>query len=424
MDFQIDRVELERIQRENQHLKVVDPILLEDFIEFGQDAPPVGGGNGGGDKTNTTKAPLVKARKPVKVTSVLRYNVPWMETARRQPPYSQLPAERLHQEIVDFANYVSPVEEERYARSEAITRLTNVVNSVFPQATVQVFGSFDSQLYLPTSDLDLVVIDDSIDHNTANVNKSPLHRLAKALRKAAVPLPETLNLITKARVPIIKYVDALTDFEVDVCFNVPSGVEAAKFMQKEMRSQPAVRPLTLVLKHFLGMRSLNEVFHGGLGSYSIMCLVISFLQNHPLVQSGLIRAHENLGVLLIELFELYGRNFNAEEVGITVKQGGGYFLKEDRGWVNEAKPHLLAMEDPQNSDNDISKGSFAYGAVRQCFEHAYNVLRCAIREFEVFQRNTHTRSSKNHVPSILGSIITLDEKLLRHRYFIQQTANL
>ncbi|PJF17571.1 Poly(A) RNA polymerase cid14 [Paramicrosporidium saccamoebae] len=411
MDIQIDRDELQRIQEQHRSNTIHYEVMDAEFIEFDVEV-----------LEEPEKPKETRPRgKPAPVTSVLRYNVPWMDRQRR---YSTHPTERLHQEIVDFANYVSPTEEERYSRSEAVRRLTEVVQSLWREATVQVFGSFDSQLYLPSSDLDVVVVHQDLQLD--DYTKPPLKKLAKALLKAGIPIPETVKVITKARVPIIKYVDHNTDFEIDVSFNVTSGLEAATFMQKQMKAQSAIRPFTLVMKHFLHMRELNEVFHGGLGSFSIMCLVISFLQMHPLVQTGLIRAHENLGVLVLEFFELYGRNFNSDIVGISVQKDGSYYDKEERGWLQEAKPHLLSIEDPQTEENDISKGSFAYGAVRHCFEHAFNVLRCAMQEFEVLQRRQADKGKNDPqpMPSLLGSIITLDPKLLRHRYYIQQTANI
>jgi non-canonical poly(A) RNA polymerase PAPD5/7 len=72
----------------------------------------------------------------------------------------------------------------------------------------------------------------------------------------------------------------------------------------------AARCLILLVKMFLLQRGMNEVFTGGLGSYSIICLVISFLQQHPKIQSGEILPCNNLGVLFLEFLELYGKNFN------------------------------------------------------------------------------------------------------------------
>lgn len=41
---------------------------------------------------------------------------------------------------------------------------------------------------------------------------------------------------------------------------------------------PPLRAMVLVVKSFLNQRSMNEVYSGGLGSYAIVCLVVSFLQ--------------------------------------------------------------------------------------------------------------------------------------------------
>jgi non-canonical poly(A) RNA polymerase PAPD5/7 len=412
MDIQIDWEELQRIRERKGAVQADEQTLAADFIEFEGEV-----------KSAAATEPIIARsdrllKRPPPTTSVLHFDTPWMSKNRR---YSNIPVERLHEEIVDFAAYVSPTEEERFARTEAIRRLTTIVNSIWPEATVQVFGSFDSQLYLPSSDLDVVIVHPSLAVDEHS--KPPLNKLAKALLKAGIPIPESVKVLTKARIPIVKYMDNQTDFDMDVSFNVTSGLEVASFMQSAMKNQPAVRPLTLVLKHFLEMRALNEVYHGGLGSFSVMCLVISLLQRHPLVQSGLIRAHENLGVILMEFFELYGKHFNSEVVGISVTGTGSYYEKEERGWLQDSKPNMLSIEDPQNADNDVSKGSFAYGAVRQSFEHAFNVLKCSLIEYETNRKRMNGKSDI-HIPSMLGSIVTLDDKLLRHRYYIQQTANL
>jgi len=45
-----------------------------------------------------------------------------------------------------------------------------------------------------------------------------------------------------------------------------------------MKQYPVLSKLVLVLKQFLLQRDLNEVFTGGISSYSLILLVISFLQ--------------------------------------------------------------------------------------------------------------------------------------------------
>lgn len=79
----------------------------------------------------------------------------------------------------------------------------------------------------------------------------------------------------------MKYVDAITNFSVDVSFNLTNGVEAAKVVKRfveDKRIGDCVRVMMLLLKQFLVQRYLNEVYTGGLGSYALLCLIVSFLK--------------------------------------------------------------------------------------------------------------------------------------------------
>ena len=49
-------------------------------------------------------------------------------------------------------------------------------------------------------------------------------------------------------------------------------------LQEFMQEYPNLRYLVLVLKQFLLQRDLNEVFTGGISSYSLILLTVSFLQ--------------------------------------------------------------------------------------------------------------------------------------------------
>lgn len=59
-------------------------------------------------------------------------------------------------------------------------------------------------------------------------------------------------------------------------------------------------------------------------------------------------SNANLGVLLIEFFELYGRNFNYLKTGIRIKDGGSYVAKDEvqKGMLDGYRPSMLYIEDP------------------------------------------------------------------------------
>lgn len=70
------------------------------------------------------------------------------------------------------------------------------------------------------------------------------------------------------------------------------------------------------------------------------------MQLHPRIDATDPKA--NLGVLIIEFFELYGRNFNYLKTGIRIKSGGAYVPKEviQKDMDSGHRPSLLCIEDP------------------------------------------------------------------------------
>ena len=119
---------------------------------------------------------------------------------------------------------------------------------------------------------------------------------------------------------------------------------------------------------------MNEVWTGGISSYGLILMVVSFLQQHP-------RDERNLGILLIEFFQLYGRQFNYQKCCIRVKNGGQYIKKDemleqmkgDNGAIGKYIPNFLSIEDPLTPSNDIGRASHGAENVKDAFEHAYRL---------------------------------------------------
>ena len=196
-----------------------------------------------------------------------------------------------------------------------------------------------------SSDIDLVVDSESMAYsNKVHV----LYALADTLKRARIT--SKVTVIAKAKVPIIKFVSIHGRLNVDISVNQGNGVTAGNVINGFLRNMRgcgfALRSLVMVVKAFLNQRGMNEVYTGGLGSYSIVCLAVSFLQMHPKIRRGEINAEQNLGVLVIEFFEFFGCHFNYEEVGISIRNGGSYFSKHQRGWYDTMKNNLLSIEDP------------------------------------------------------------------------------
>ncbi|KAI0053976.1 hypothetical protein FA95DRAFT_1529800 [Auriscalpium vulgare] len=331
-------------------------------------------------------------------------------------------AELLHRETEAFVQYVSPTQEEDEIRALIVDMISQAVSKNFPDAKVHPFGSFETKLYLPLGDIDLVVLSKSMEYSD---RVTVLHALANTVKRAGIT--DKVTIIAKAKVPIIKFITTHGRFAVDISINQANGVEAGKMVKGFLAEMPALRTLVMVTKAFLSQRSMNEVFSGGLGSYSIVCLAVSFLQMHPKIRRGEIDPMRNLGVLVMEFFELYGLYFNYQEVGISLRDGGTYYSKTARGWSDYQKSSLLSIEDPGDPSNDVSRGSYNIARVRQTFAGAHGIMTAAA----YMQAGVlHSRRSGRSVNlrgytdpadmSILSSVLGVTQETLNRRRLVQE----
>lgn len=129
----------------------------------------------------------------------------------------------LHEEITDFYEFMKPLEEEEFMRNRVVSRIEAVVERLWPNAKVEIFGSFATKLYLPTSDIDLMIMG-KWDH-------SPLYTLKNALVSALVADESDIKVLDKASVPIIKVTDRETNVRVDISFNTSNGVNSANLIK-------------------------------------------------------------------------------------------------------------------------------------------------------------------------------------------------
>ncbi|ORX69167.1 Nucleotidyltransferase [Linderina pennispora] len=305
---------------------------------------------------------------------------PWLHGKQRLGKGSK-PAisDMLNEEVKDFVDFISPTGEERQMRQWVIDRIQRVLDGlkmVGVEAKAFCFGSFSTNLFLPTSDIDMTVM--IYDKGTTRVAsryatkdsvRKFLYTLAHELKRST--FASKCEVIAKARVPIIKTHENVTGYAVDISVNADSGLGSAR-VQKSFSEHvypKTLRSIVLVIK---------QCTPGGLGSYAITLLVVSFLQNHPRVRSGGLDLYENMGVLLTEFFELYGKRFNYDNVGISVRDSGNYFDKRSRNMLNVGQPYLLAIEDPCDETNDVTKGTYGISRIKQTFAGAYDLLNNAI----------------------------------------------
>jgi len=195
-----------------------------------------------------------------------------------------------------------------------------------------------------------------------------MNKLAKSLMKN--PDYESVNVIRSAKVPLIKLVERQTNYNFDISFNKLDGVNQLREIQKGLEYYPEMKHLLLVIKCFLKQRDLNETYSGGIGSFLLFSLVLTFLRE--LRREYILDDMEEeiskllLSELLIKFFEYYA-NFDITGKQIIVAEGGAVVDKY-------VKDPSLSVISPQDATHDIGGSAFKAKEIFGIFKNRYHFL--------------------------------------------------
>uniref|UniRef100_A0A7S2LG55 Polymerase nucleotidyl transferase domain-containing protein n=1 Tax=Skeletonema marinoi TaxID=267567 RepID=A0A7S2LG55_9STRA len=360
------------------------------------------------------------------------------------------PLIKLHNEIVSFMKLMSPTPREEEIRTTMVQRITTLAHAVFGEGECEVlpFGSQVTGLALPGSDIDFVIRfpkkkdsksgDDDLEEDLTTAS-CPLQKIADAVKtefgvksELEMDIPDSnsnnssnsneqqegekehlsyLEVITQTRVPLVKFTIAPYNLDIDICFDQPHGPESADLMHRFMESMPPLRPLTFCLKYFLASREINRPYTGGIGSYLLQLMIVSFLQHRS--RADLNRGyggsgqHFNLGSLLLDFLELYGLDFNYVTTGISVRHDGYYFpkgqLDKKEYFWQPNRPSSIAVENPLDPTMDVGAGAYRIQMISRVFDHAFKTLLAYVSE------------PMEETDSILARILPPTEEMAKRR---------
>ena len=218
-----------------------------------------------------------------------------------------------------------------------------------------------------------------------------MYKLGRHLENVGIAAPGTGSAVPKAKVPIIKFCDKRTGIKIDISFENDTGLVANKTFRQWKDQYPDMPIIVVLIKQLLAMRGLNEVFTGGLGGFSIICLVVSMLQHLSEAESAAIDPEQRHAVLLLRFLNIYGNEFDVKRTGIVMNPGTTFNkITHPRKKQNA---NTLTIIDPNNAANDISGGSREIMRVLGVFRTAYFQLNLRIQQLD---------SGKGVSDSILG----------------------
>uniref|UniRef100_A0A7S4RVS5 Polymerase nucleotidyl transferase domain-containing protein n=1 Tax=Alexandrium monilatum TaxID=311494 RepID=A0A7S4RVS5_9DINO len=277
---------------------------------------------------------------------------------------------RLHEELLDFAQFMKHTNDEVHARRQWVRTIASACRTMWPQCQIRVFGSFFTGLSLPNGDVDVAILDVPCKPPTA------MKMLADhMLEKGEI---SWLEIIESAKVPVVKLRSQACGLRADVVFNVTDGIETSKFIRERLKEFPQMRPMLVFLKYFLLQRGLHETYGGGMGSYLLTNVALHFFQRHPSSRNSAQYAATSLGHLLYDFLKYYSTEFRYDQYGISVLDGGCTFSKSERNFGGKGGKKgsnvQLCLESPLNPSVDLGSPCFRMPVLRNLFHHGFHCL--------------------------------------------------
>jgi len=249
-------------------------------------------------------------------------------------------------------------------------------NEVPGEYELKIYGSHATNLCLPWSDIDLVILSKRDNYNPqqfgAFLQQLYFNLYDKKWKKS-------IKFIESAIIPIIKIisVDQYNNIQIDISMQDQKhyGIKCVELVKCFLKEYEVLEPLILALKNILKYANLNDPYTGGLSSYGLILMVVSFLQSQ-LENKKSIKIND-LGMIFLEFLWYYGYVFDHSKYVIYAypPNDSSSLDKEaiNNFFLNIQSAHELIIVDPLSKTNNVAKSTYQYVNIKMAFMIAFVV---------------------------------------------------
>ncbi|EEC71793.1 hypothetical protein OsI_04418 [Oryza sativa Indica Group] len=242
----------------------------------------------------------------------------------------------------DILSLIKPVEGDRNKRIYAIQELADTIYSAgaLRGASVKPFGSFVSQLYAKSGDLDVSVeLFNALNLPISKRKKQDtLREVRRALQKRGIA--RHMEFIPNARVPVLQYVSNQYGISCDISISNYPGRIKSKIFYWINTLDDRFGDMVLLVKEWAKAQNINDPKNGTLNSYSLCLLVLCHFQTcEPAILPPLKEIYEGNIMEDISGRAYYNEKHLDEVCSINIER----FRRQNMGQRNQSSlSHLLA----------------------------------------------------------------------------------
>ena len=280
----------------------------------------------------------------------------------------------LQKDLTDYQAYVKEqIDQKSPSIKTILDELQSVVNEVSPKYKVNLYGSYSTGLCLPWSDIDTVITCENGHPDEFFLSKLYIKLTNK-------PWVKEHKFIENTAIPIIKLVsNDKFNFHIDISEESEKhfGLKTVELVKSYLNAYSVLKPIILALKTLLNNGNLNNPYTGGLSSYGLILMVVSFIQSEIDNDKYNEKSPNILGETFLNVLGHYGIFFDYNNYVIIT------YLVDDSNDTNDRdnsfsfvpNSHELIIVDPLNKQNNVAKSTFQFMNIKMGFLIAFMVAK-------------------------------------------------
>uniref|UniRef100_A0A8C9VL94 polynucleotide adenylyltransferase n=1 Tax=Scleropages formosus TaxID=113540 RepID=A0A8C9VL94_SCLFO len=273
-----------------------------------------------------------------------------------------LAGDKLSQQILALFQACQQQNDDLEKKERCRAQLQKEIRALFPHSTVYLAGSTLNGFGSRSSDADLCLV----------IKDGSVRYICRAVSGTYIERPQLI----RAKVPILKFRDKVSGVEFDLNVNNIVGIRNTFLLRTYAYIESRVRPIILVIKKWARYRGINDASRGTLSSYSLVLMVLHYLQTLPepvipclqkdypecfsvsmdihLVPEGpkgippfISKNQSTLGDLFLGFLKYYAKEFNWDKLMISVREADALPKPNCREWKNK----FICVEEPFDRSN-------------------------------------------------------------------------
>ena len=357
----------------------------------------------------------------------------------------------LNKDLLDYQKLITEKINRKYPLIiRIIEDLKTILKTISQDYDIHIYGSYANGLCMPWSDLDLVLVNKNSINNNINNNfqennnenillEQNIEQQSDATSVANTDSTrETFNNMQNDLLLIFYYklkeqpwikqmvitenlsikiiriitVEAYSEMNIDISVDSPkhNGLKCVNLIKSYLKEYTVLKPITIALKAILQSANLHNPTKGGLSSYGLILMVVSYIQSQK--ENFSLKNEQDLcGKIFYGFLKHYGIFFDFNKYLILT-----YPINETNVPNNDKESFLnlnhfsqeFIILDPLNNKNNVANSSFQYMNLKMAFMIAYMVTKedcdCGCHYGKAVYENSFNSTEHSYLKRMLNSV--------------------